>query len=93
MKIIESIIEKESLYTKRIEGNISTYVGGGYEFITSLDKSSTLSACTLFDDTNPSYQIYFPYDTFYAEKLNYSLKDTRYPKAIKIQGINEKKIN
>ena len=61
-----------------------------FDFSKSIDNSITYSACTGFDNECPSYQIYFPYDTFYAENINYTMKDTRFPSAIKIQGFNQK---
>ena len=91
MKIIESIIEKETISINRIKGYIPSTAGTNYNFTASIIPNNyNYSACTAFNEPNPTYEIHFPYDTFYAEKLNYTIKTTRYPKSLKIQGFNEK---
>ena len=90
MKIIESIIANETISTNRIKGYLPSIAGTNYNFTASITPNSIYSACTAMNETNPIYEIRFPYDTFYAEKLIYTIKGTRYPKSIKIQGINEK---
>ena len=80
---------KRTISTNRIQGYMPS-VSGNYKFTASLDPNNVYSACTSMNETNPTYKIYFPYDIFYAETLNYTLKSgTRYPKTISLQGINQ----
>ena len=96
MKIIKHIVQNEGLSTKRVYPYISdvlfqlnAYYFANYSIILEeLITDSTLATCSPeVRNTNPYYQIVFPYDTVLADTIEVTtFKGYRYPKSVRIQG-------
>ena len=90
MRLVESIVSKETLSTTRIIPYINDVLSTTqYNATNALDPEQPNAACTSYESTNPYYSIIFPYDYFYAEKIEITFKSGhRFPKNITIQGTN-----
>ena len=90
MRIIDSIVNKEGIDSKRIQTYVKNQLSDYYKSTYSLIESFN-SSCSSFNDKSNYYQILFPYDTIISNAIEItSYKGYRYPLKISIQGTGDR---
>ena len=90
MKLVQSIVNRESIQTQRLYPHLTNEVSSSYTARNSLSPTKGASACTLVNCYNAQYSLLFPYDKFYANEVIIGFKkDHRFPLNITLLGTKD----
>ena len=89
MKLVQSVVEKETPNTNRI----IPYINDQHYYYysrNSIDPNQRNASCTTPESDDPYYTIIYPYDYFYAENIQITFYSYyRFPTSIIIQGTDD----